>query len=117
MARQSKPKGESDAAARSTVSAKVLGVNLSELMKIHDTLNSNPTVAKRTGMSASTIHRMRHGEVDATLRTLEKLAGAFGVRPWELLLPGFDAANRAPAKPLSDKVRKLLAEIAKEIGD
>lgn len=98
-----------------TPSAKVLGANLSALMKRHATLNSNPTVAKKTGMSASTIHRMRHGQVDATLRTLEKLAVAFKVQPWELLNPAFDPTKRPVAKPVSDKVLQLIAEVAKEI--
>lgn len=98
-----------------STTAKVLGANLSALMAAHTELKSNPTVAKKTGMSSSTIHRMRHGQVDATLRTLEKLAAAFSVRPWELLVPSFDPANRPVEKPVSDRVRHLLAEAAKEM--
>jgi Predicted transcriptional regulator len=117
MARQSTRQVVIDKASSSSVSAKVLGVNLSALMKDHAELNSNPTVAKKTGMSASTIHRMRHGQVDATLRTVEKLAEAFKVQPWELLTPGFNPEHRGTAKPVSEKVRQLLAEVAREIGD
>jgi len=116
MPRQSPRPVVNDEATSNSVSAKVLGVNLSALMGIHAELSSNPLVAKKTGMSASTVHRMRHGEVNATLLTVDKLAHAFKVQPWELLTPGFNPERRATTRPISEKVRQLLAEVAKEMG-
>lgn len=110
-----RPRTSTDEEPSGSATAKVLGKNLTALMEVTPELDSNPKMAKKTGMSASTIHRMRNGQVDATLRTLEKLAKPFKVQPWELLLPTFDPARRSPV--MSEKVRKLLAEVASELKD
>jgi transcriptional regulator with XRE-family HTH domain len=83
-------------------------------------LGSNPKLAKRTGLSTSTIHRLRNGDVDATLSTLEALSKAFDLEPWQLLVANFDPKNRPVLQPLSEQERRLyarLAEVAKEIKE
>lgn len=101
-----------------SATAKVLGVNLTALMGHHAELNSNPKVSKKTKLGTGTISRIRNGEVDVNLKTLEKLEEPFEVKPWELLVPGFDPANRPTLQPMTEQERKLyakLAEVVKEI--
>lgn len=111
---------QKDELSTASDTAKVLGKNLSALMAATLDLSSNPKVAKRTGLSTSTIHRLRNGDVDATLSTLEALSKAFDLEPWQLLVVNFDPRNRPVLQPLTELERRLyarLAEVAKEIKE
>jgi len=73
--------------------AKVLGENVSALMAATPDLSSNPKMKKATGLSTSTLSRMRNGLVDANLDTLELIAAAFDIQPWQLLVPNLQPKN------------------------
>lgn len=73
--------------------AVTLGQNVSALMGGNESLDSNPKVSKATKLSTSTLSRLRNGQVNANLETLEAIAEAFDVEPWQLLVPGFQPAN------------------------
>ena len=49
-------------------------------------LQSNPKLAKRAQLGLGTIGRIRNAEVAVNLDTLDSLASAFGMKPWELLV-------------------------------
>lgn len=71
----------------------VLAENLVRLMDTHPKLKSNPLLAKEAGIGSGTVSRIRNGEVSANLETLSRLAAAFDVMPWQLLVPGIDPSN------------------------
>jgi transcriptional regulator with XRE-family HTH domain len=95
--------------------AKVLGDNLRTLMAAHAELGSNPKLAAKTRLGTGTISRMKNGAVDANLDTLERIAHAFGMEPWQLLVPGLEAKNLPTLQPISEQERKLYARIAEAV--
>jgi transcriptional regulator with XRE-family HTH domain len=95
--------------------AKVLGENLAALMAAHPDLNSNPKLAAKTRLGTGTISRLRNGMVDANLDTLERMAKAFNVEPWQLLVAGLDPGNLPTLQPISEEERKLYARIAEAV--
>lgn len=50
---------------------------------------SNTQLGKRSGLGRRTVDRVLDSSNAATLDTLEALAIAFGVEPWQLLLKGY----------------------------
>lgn len=72
---------------QSTPSRHVLARNLNRLMASTFSLDSNTKMVRRSKLGLGTIGRVRNAEVDATVDTLDKLAEAFGVQPWQLLAP------------------------------
>lgn len=114
MARRA-PQQDEEGVASST--AKVLGENLAALMAAHPELNSNPKLAAKTRLGTGTISRLRNGMVDANLDTLERMATAFGVAPWQLLVPGIDPTNPPTLQPVSERERRFyerLRDVLKE---
>lgn len=88
-------------------------------MASHSDLSSNPKLAKKTGLGTGSISRLRNGEVDPTLSTLEKLSKAFDVAAWQLLVPNIDPGNLPALLSASEAERKLwesLRQVAKEMG-
>lgn len=71
----------------------IVGDNLERLMEKHPNLDSNPKLSERSGIGIATISRVINGQTAATLDTLGMLAKAFGLAPWQLLVPNLDATN------------------------
>jgi transcriptional regulator with XRE-family HTH domain len=112
-------RGGKDEESTASSTAKVLGANLQALMASHSDLSSNPKLAKKTGLGTGSISRLRNGEVDPTLSTLEKLSKAFDVAAWQLLVPNIDPGNLPALLSASEAERKLwesLRQVAKEMG-
>lgn len=99
----------------SSSTAKVLGENLVRLMAAHPDLNSNPKLAAKTRLGTGTISRLRNGAVDANMDTLERMARAFHVEAWQLLVPGIDPGNLPTLQPISEQERKLYERIAEAV--
>lgn len=98
--------------------AQVLGKNLGALMESHPNLSSNPKLASKTGLGTGTLSRLRNGEVDATVSTLEKLAVAFELEPWQLLVPRMDPGNPPALLNATEAEMRLwerLRDVAKDI--
>jgi transcriptional regulator with XRE-family HTH domain len=73
---------------------------------------SQGDIQKRTGLLRCYISRVENGHTIPSLRTLEKLATALDVEPWELLSTGKGKAElaKAPKKPpLTREQQALLA--------
>jgi transcriptional regulator with XRE-family HTH domain len=107
-------------ASTASTTAKVLGTNIAALMAAHKELNSNPKLAKKTGLGTATLSRVRNGEVDANLDTLERLAKAFHIEAWQLLVPRMEPNNLPALQAISPEERRLyerLREVAKELKD
>lgn len=65
----------------------ILASNLKLLMQRHPELNTLAKLTARCGVSNGTLDRIRRGVVATRVDELEPLARAFGLQPWELLLP------------------------------
>lgn len=105
MSRTSINKDEVPTVSRSAL---VLRGNLSALMKANKELNSNPKVARKTGLSTSSVSRLLNGQVDATLETVEKLAQAFQLSAWQLLVPDIEPDNLPALQPRTKQEQRLL---------
>ncbi len=64
---------------------KMIAMRLRELMARSQNLQTQNAVAKRTGLNQSTIGRILHEQVSATLDNVESIANAFNVDATELL--------------------------------
>jgi transcriptional regulator with XRE-family HTH domain len=58
---------------------------------------SQEELAKRSGLQAGEISRFERGKRDPRVSTLEKLAAALEVEPWQLLKKADDKDGRASA--------------------
>lgn len=100
--------------------ARLLAQNIDRLMASDPDLSSNPKLSLKTKLTTSTLSRIRNAKVEATVGSVEAIAKAFGIEPWELLVPGFNPKNRPTLQPISEQERKLyqrLAEAVKEIKE
>lgn len=98
----------------------VLRQNLRALMALSQDLKSQSALHKKTGVAQSTIGRIlsEHGE-NAGIETIERLAKAFELQGWQLLVAGMDPRNPPVLQPLSPQERQLydrLRGIAQDIG-
>lgn len=87
----------------------VLAANLTRLQEEQkDELGSQPKIAAKTArigkrIGQRTVGRALKGEVSTTIGSLEALAAAFGVEPWQLLVP----PPEPEAKPTAEDIRKV----------
>ncbi|CAB4145114.1 HTH_XRE domain containing protein [uncultured Caudovirales phage] len=75
----------------------ILAVNLHALMR-RQKLTQMGLKAK-SGIAQATIGRVLRKETAADLDTLQALAKATGVSPWQLLIPNLDPTNPPPLPP------------------
>lgn len=103
--------------------AKIIGANLTELMKPPATLDTCKKLAGRSGVSFGTIQRIKNGEVNITVEKLTKIAAALNRHPAELLIDkalfgDYASPNPQPApqanEPQADRLAlfsPLVAEV------
>lgn len=65
----------------------ILAANLRRLMSERPDLNTLPKLTAASGCSNGTLDRIRRCAVATRVDELERLARAFGVQPWQLLVP------------------------------
>ncbi len=97
---------------------KILAANLNALIATHPEFNSNPKVAKRSKVGLGTVGRIRNAEVSATLDSVAALAEAFGLEPWQLLVPGLDPDAPPALHPTGvpkEALYKKMEELAQQI--
>lgn len=102
----------------------ILAKNVQALMDARPNLDSNPKLAKRISASTATISRIRNAETDCTLDTLDKLAAAFEISAWQLLVPGLGAHNYPVLRTLSpqesdmyERLRSVIIHKESDFGD
>lgn len=90
---------------------KILAANLAALMAAHrkKALGTQTGVARATAgaVNQRTIGRILKGEHKAQIDTLEALAEAFGVEPYQLLVPGLNPRNPQVLRSLSPAEENL----------
>jgi hypothetical protein len=103
-----------------TDSRKVLWQSVSALMKKHYGGENLTRLAGDCKFGPGTASRLKEAKTSVGVEIIDKIAKHFHVSSWELLVPGFDPANRPTLQPISEQERKLyarLAEVAKEIKE
>lgn len=100
---------------------KILAENLAALMAAHKDLDSQPKVAAATrgAIDQTTVGRVLKGQHSVQISTVEALAKAFDVEPYQLLIPGLNAKNPQVLRAISEKEErfyKLLADTMKGNG-
>lgn len=86
--------------------AHLVASNVQALVEIAKT-SGRPIHKLPRGFSLRTLAHARDGEHSMTLRTLQKIATAFGLEPWQLLIPDLPA-ELALDKRLAQTVRDYL---------
>jgi len=71
----------------------VLARNLRALMATHPALRTQATVAKAAGVDQRTVGRCLNQEHAPSVVQLGKLAGAYRLEAWQLLVPDLDPAD------------------------
>ncbi len=102
----------------------VLAQNLRSLMASHADLASQSALHKKSRVAQATIGRiLRDGGENARIETVEKLARAFGLEGWQMLVPGMEPTNPPVLQPVTraerqlyEKLRMVAQDIAKYGG-
>ncbi len=87
---------------------KILAANVKALMDANKMeLGSQPKLAKAAKIDQTTIGRVLGAKHKVQIDTLEALAQAFGVEPYQLLVPGLNAKNPQVLRSLSTEEENL----------
>lgn len=87
-----------------------LAANLAALMAASVDLRTQTAVGKRAGVDQRTVGRILNQEHSPNLVQIGKLAAAFGLQPWQLLVPHLDPTN-PPVVHLTQAERELYARM------
>lgn len=87
----------------------VLAKNLAALRKAHPDLSGQRKLAKKAGIGEGSVWRAAKGGVGVSIDTLRALARAFGLQPWQLLVPGLDPNNPPLIQAMTEDERRLYA--------
>ena len=71
----------------------ILAANLRRLMATTPALDTLPKITAASGISNGTLDRIRRAAVATRVDELQPLAQAFGLQPWQLLLPPADTSH------------------------
>lgn len=84
----------------------MLAVNISRLLASHKDINNQTKLAKKSGISQPTISRILSQELVASIDTVQRLANAFGLAAWQLLVDNLDPDNPPMLRELSEEDRE-----------
>lgn len=84
----------------------VLWQNVSAVMRHHYGKENLNQLIRDCGIGPGTATRIKEQKTSVGIDVLAKIAAAFDLQPWHLLLPGLDASN-APVSFLTAQERKL----------
>lgn len=92
----------------------VLAENVAALMRSRPDLATDAQLRRRAKLGGGQIDGIRKGTKAATIDTIERVARAFGLEPYQLLVPGLDPDNPATVRlPANEKrfYERLQADI------
>ena len=90
---------------------RVLWENVSALMRKHYGGENLTRLARETKCGPGTATRIKERETSVGIDVLTKIASAFQLQPWQLLVPGFDANHPPTLKPVTEEERALYARL------
>ena len=91
--------------------------NLAALMRADGALSSQNGLASASKVPQSTIGRLLRGEQSPTLDMVERLARAFDLEPWQMLVPELEPSNPPITKQIDDVQRQLFAKFKQAAED
>jgi len=83
--------------------------NLDALMRADRELNTQAALAKASRIGQRSVSRILRGEQSPTLDMVGKLAHAFGLEPWQMLVPDLEPDNPPITKQIDKSQQELLA--------
>jgi len=95
----------------------ILSTNVKALMLASEDLRTQAALGKRSGIDQRTVGRILNEEHSPQLKQIDAIASAFGLLPWQILIPGLDPKNPPVCeltrveKELYDKLRKLVTQL------
>ncbi len=95
----------------------ILADNLNALMKTRDGPHSENDLAAKSKVAQATIGRIRAKTSDAKIDTVDKLARAYGLEGWQLLVAGMDPSNPPVLQPVSKAERALYDRLKSAVED
>lgn len=95
-----------------SVALQVLSKNLQSLQAANPSLSSDAKLAKRAGMDQKTVWRVVNMATEPTSNQISKLAAAFGLAPWQLLVPDLNPSNEPVLALASAQMKEMLNKIA-----
>lgn len=99
----------------------VLARNLEVIMAKVPALGSQPKIAGKGKLAPSSVGRAFRAEVAVNIDSLEGLAEAANLEPWQMLVPGLDPLNppklegSGSERELLEKIRNIVAHKPVEI--
>lgn len=87
-----------------------LANNVNYLMEINK--DSGESVAKRCGVSPKTVNNVRNTQHSVTLDVIDKIASAFGLNGWHLIMPNLPDDLKS-----SKQIEKLYSDYTKASAD
>jgi transcriptional regulator with XRE-family HTH domain len=97
----------------------VLQQNLKSLMASTDGPKSQGELCRKSGVAQATIGRILNGQGEnARIETVDKLAKAYGLEGWQILVAGMDPNNLPVLQPISKEERALydrLKDLTKDL--
>lgn len=97
-------------------SSEVVAANLKALMLKNG--HSEGALHRKTGLSQSTIGRTLKGESAPNVDTIDALAKAYGLLPWQMMIPDMDVSNPPVLRALSAKEQAFyekMKDVMKEL--
>lgn len=86
----------------------VLQQNLRALMKTKDGPHTQGELFRKSGVAQATIGRILAGDGEnARIETVDRLAKAYGLEAWQLMVAGMDPTNLPVLQPITKEERAL----------
>jgi transcriptional regulator with XRE-family HTH domain len=104
--------------AMPTDSRKILWENVSAIMRWRYGKSAQGKFLKDTGCGNGTVTRIKNQRTSVGIETLDKIATAYGLQAWHLLVPGLDPSNppvvwlTQPERDLYKRLKAAAEEVA-----
>jgi len=96
----------------------VLAQNLKALMRAKAGPKSQMGLGKKSSVAQATIGRiLSQGGENARIETVAKLAKAYGLEAWQLMVPGMDPVNPPVLQAASKEERELYDRLRQTMRD
>ena len=95
-------------------SAGALSSNLKALKKAYKELSSDAKIGRAAGLDQKTVWRMINETNSATIESVGKVAAAFGLATWQVLVPGLDPSN-PPVVAMTETERQFYTRLKQDI--
>lgn len=95
----------------------VVSENIRSLMAAHPVLTSQSEIARHCEIPQRTVGRIINCETQANLGSIVGIATAFGIEPWQLLVPGLNPEKPPHLSFLTIEEANALQALSKAVAD